>query len=190
MRIFGLNSAKIPEPLIAEYCGFLTRLQEQFPQRAFLHQKFTQGKTYVTVLAKYGITAVLKHFPGLGRVPADTHHFSARLDASIDILLATDWMPFREISRNTKAGIMLGHVTLTSIDPDHPTSGSLATVRFLREKWGITGLLVTDDFSMAPLSHGPGGIARAAENSMVAGVDLILLSYDAAAVYDLLGAEL
>lgn len=148
------------------------------------------GETYVRVLARHGVTAILKHFPGLGRVPADTHHFAARLDASVADLDATDWLPFREISRNTDAGIMLSHVRLSSLDPDHPSSCSRTTVKLLREKWGVTSLLVTDDFSMSPISHGRGGIVRAAELSMAAGVDLILLSYDAAAVYDLLAANL
>jgi len=62
----------------------------------------------------------------------------------------------------------------------------------LREKWGVTGLLVTDDFSMAPISHGPGGIVRAADDSMAAGggVDLFLLRYDPEAAYDLLATGL
>lgn len=148
------------------------------------------GETYVTVLSKHGITAVLKHFPGLGRLTADTHHFSANLDAPAADLGESDWLPFRKISEHTKAGIMLGHVRLTSIDPIHPASGSLATAKLLREKWGARGLLVTDDFSMTPISQGPGGIMRAAENSMAAGVDLILLSYDPETVYDLLGEKL
>lgn len=145
------------------------------------------GETYVRTLAKHGITSVLKHFPGLGRVPADTHHFAASLTVSPADLHATDWLPFREISRNTGAGIMLGHVRLTSLDPEHPASCSSAVMRgLLREQWGTTGLLVTDDFSMTPIFHGPGGIVLAARTSMAAGVDLILLSYDAEAVYDLL----
>lgn len=148
------------------------------------------GETYVRVLARHGVTAILKHFPGLGRVPADTHHFAARLDISLADLDATDWLPFREISRHAGAGIMLGHVRVTSLDPDRPASGSPAIVRLLREKWGVTGLLVTDDFSMSPIFHGRGGIVRAAEQSMAAGMDLILLSYDGAAVYDLLAANL
>lgn len=148
------------------------------------------GETYVRVLARHGITSVLKHFPGLGRVTADTHHFQARLDDPVGELAAADWRPFREISGNTGAGIMLGHVRLGSLDADHPVSCSSAAVRLLSEEWGFKGLLVTDDFSMAPISHGRGGITRAAGRSMAAGVDLILLSYDAQAVYDLLGAEL
>lgn len=148
------------------------------------------GETYVRVLARHGVTAVIKHFPGLGRVPADTHHFAARLDASYADLDATDWLPFREISRHTGAGIMLGHVRVTSLDPDRPASGSPAAVRLLREKWGATGLLVTDDFSMSPIFHGRGGIVRAAQQSMAAEVDLILISYDGDAVYHLLAANL
>ena len=148
------------------------------------------AETYVRVLKRHGVTAVLKHFPGLGRVPADTHHFAARLDASIADLAATDWVPFREISQRTSAGIMLSHVRLTALDPDHPSSCSRASVKLLRENWGATGLLVTDDFSMSPIFHGRGGIVSAAEQSLAAGVDLILLSYDSAAVYDLLAANL
>lgn len=148
------------------------------------------GETYVRVLAKHGVTSVLKHFPGLGKVPADTHHFAATLDVPIDELVATDWLPFREISENTGSGIMLGHVRVGALDRDHPVSCSSTAVRLLRNDWGFRGLLVTDDFSMAPISHGPGGIARATRQSVAAGVDLILLSYDAEAVYDLLGVEL
>jgi beta-N-acetylhexosaminidase len=148
------------------------------------------GETYVRVLAKHGVTAVLKHFPGLGRVKADTHHFAASLDVPMHELADSDWLSFRKISQNTNAGMMLGHIRLSQLDADHPVSCSAAVVRLLRDDWAFRGLLVTDDFSMAPISHGPGGITRAAKQSMAAGIDFILLSYDAEAVYDLLGAEL
>jgi beta-glucosidase-like glycosyl hydrolase len=105
-------------------------------------------------------------------------------------MLGSDWLPFREISKSTDSGIMLSHVRMVSLDPDQPISCSSAAIRFLRKGWGFRGLLVTDDFSMAPISHGSGGIARAARQSMAAGVDLILLSYDPGVVYDLLGEEL
>lgn len=147
------------------------------------------GETYVRVLAKHGITSVLKHFPGLGRVPSDTHHFSASLTTGVGELEASDWLPFRQISTRTQAGIMLGHVHLTSLDPDHPASCSAAVMRGqLRNKWGMKGLLVTDDFSMTPIFHGPGGIVGATRKSIAAGVDLILVSHDAEAAYDLLAA--
>ncbi|RYD43146.1 MAG: glycoside hydrolase family 3 protein, partial [Verrucomicrobiaceae bacterium] len=145
------------------------------------------GETYVEVLARHGITGVLKHFPGLGRVPEDTHHFTAHVDLTKGDMESKDWIPFRRICRNTKAGIMLGHVNLTAIDPERPASCSAKVARgLIREEWGMKGLLVTDDFAMAPISHGPGGIVRATRESIAAGVDLVLISYDSSVVYDLL----
>ncbi|RYD22332.1 MAG: glycoside hydrolase family 3 protein [Verrucomicrobiaceae bacterium] len=145
------------------------------------------GETYVNVLVKHGITGVLKHFPGLGRVPEDTHHFAAELDLTREEMESKDWIPFRRICRNTKAGIMLGHVNLTAIDPERPASCSAKVARgLLRKEWGMAGMLVTDDFAMAPISHGPGGIVRSTRESIAAGVDLVLISYDSSVVYDLL----
>lgn len=145
------------------------------------------GETCVNVLSNHGITGVLKHFPGLGRVPEDTHHFAADLDLTREEMASKDWIPFRRICRNTKAGIMLGHVNLTAIDAERPASCSAKVARgLIREEWGMTGLLVTDDFAMAPISHGPGGIVRATRESIAAGVDLVLISYDSSVVYDLL----
>jgi len=145
------------------------------------------GETYARTLARHGVLAVLKHFPGLGRIPADTHHFSVRMDTPVAELETSDWVPFRRTLQRTNAAIMLGHVRLAALDRERNASSSPMVTRLLREDWGFKGLLVTDDFSMAPVSHGKGGIVRAARESMAAGVDLILLSYDAEAVYDLLG---
>lgn len=145
------------------------------------------GETYVRVLAAHGITAVLKHFPGLGRVGSDTHHFRAELTDSAADLEARDWRPFRTVASSTGAAVMLGHVVVGAVDAARPASCSAAVARgLLRECWGLRGLLVTDDFSMAPIFHGPGGLAEATRRSLAAGVDLILLSYDRDAVFDLL----
>ncbi len=148
------------------------------------------GETYARTLAKHAVMAVLKHFPGLGRIPADTHHFSVTLETPLEELKKSDWIPFRNTLQRTNAGMMLGHVRLVALDPEHNASSSSSVTRLLRQEWGFKGLLVTDDFSMAPVFHGAGGIESAAKDSMAAGVDLILLSYDSEAVYDLLGAGL
>jgi beta-N-acetylhexosaminidase len=145
------------------------------------------AQTYVTTMEKYGVRSILKHFPGLGSVPEDTHHFVASLDVPADELASRDWLPFRNVTSTTSAGIMLGHVKLTALDPDNPASCSRAIVHdLLRKQWNSNATLVTDDFSMTPIFHGKGGITVAAEKSMNAGIDIILLSYDAEAVYDLL----
>ncbi len=145
------------------------------------------AQTYVTTMEGHGIKSILKHFPGLGSVPEDTHHFSASIDVPTHHLESKDWIPFRKITGATSAGIMLGHVKLTTIDPVNPASCSRLIIHdLLRKQWGCSGLLVTDDFSMTPIFHGKGGISLAAEKSINAGVDVILLSYDSEAAYDLL----
>jgi beta-N-acetylhexosaminidase len=77
---------------------------------------------YVHGLDALNVGATVKHFPGLGRVRADTHHFSADLDTPLAVLEASDWRPFRDVLAGSKAQLMIGHVTLTAVDPDRPAS--------------------------------------------------------------------
>lgn len=50
---------------------------------------------YIRGLEAFGVDATVKHFPGLGRVHGDTHHFSADLDTPIEELEKSDWRPFK-----------------------------------------------------------------------------------------------
>jgi beta-N-acetylhexosaminidase len=82
------------------------------------------ARAYIDGLEASGVGATVKHFPGLGRVRTDTHHFSAELDTPLDELEASDWIPFRKVLAGSKAQLMIGHVTLTSVDPDRAASHS------------------------------------------------------------------
>ncbi len=73
---------------------------------------------YKRDLDAFGVGATVKHFPGLGRVRTDTHHFSADLDKAQTELEATDWRPFRNVLEGSREKLMIGHVALTAIDPD------------------------------------------------------------------------
>lgn len=127
-------------------------------------------------LRSEGVMPTLKHFPGLGRTKADTHHFATELDASVASLAATDWIPFRQAARDGTA-IMLAHVTVAGVDPDHPASLSRKVVRdLLRKEWGHDGLLITDDLNMGAVFRK--GICTTAVAALSAGVDLLLISYD------------
>ncbi|NMG36875.1 glycoside hydrolase family 3 protein [Azoarcus sp. TTM-91] len=126
-------------------------------------------------LASAGVRATLKHFPGLGGVAVDTHHFTARLDTPPEHLAARDWQPFRDAARADGA-IMLGHVVLPGLDAERPASLSPAVVRLLRREWGYRGLLITDDLNMGAVYHR--GVCRAAVEALSAGVDMVLISYD------------
>jgi beta-N-acetylhexosaminidase len=137
---------------------------------------------YVHGLDAAAVSATVKHFPGLGRVGADTHHFAATLDASAEELEAADWRPFREVLSHSKARLMIGHVTLTAIDPDRPASHSKRVIEdLIRKAWGYQGVVMTDDLVMGAIYGG--NVCAAVVEALNAGADLLLVAYDGAQFY-------
>ncbi len=148
------------------------------------------GRLYSSALLKTGVLPCLKHFPGLGRVSTDTHFFPATIDADLAELAATDWQPFKHVSQQVATALMLAHVQIAALDPEHPASFSPAVIRFLREQWAFDGLLITDDFSMFPVYYSDLGSGQAAVQALNSGVDLILISYDDRLFYPVMYALL
>jgi beta-N-acetylhexosaminidase len=146
------------------------------------HQVAAIAQAYAEGMDAAGVTPTLKHFPGLGRVPTDTHVFSARLETSSAVLDAADWIPFRQILAQTQAALMVGHVTLASVDAERPASRSKAVVEgLIRKAWGFNGIVVTDDMTMGAIFFH--GYCQAMEDALNAGVDLLLISWDGAQFY-------
>jgi beta-N-acetylhexosaminidase len=134
---------------------------------------------YCDGLREMGVHCTLKHFPGLGRVFADTHLSGADLDVASSELERTDWVPFRNLMPRAGTFTMLGHVTLTALDRAHAVSFSAPVVAgLLRRDWHYDGPLITDDFGMAAVYRSHQGTAEASVAALNAGVDLILVSYD------------
>lgn len=141
----------------------------------------TGGLAYCRGLAKSGVGSTLKHFPGLGRAREDSHFFAPRIKASREELAGTDWLPFQLIGRHRELplAIMVGHSIVEAVDAERPASLSTEVVKgLLREDWGYEGLIVTDDFSMFPISLSRDGLGSATRDALNNGVDYILLSYD------------
>jgi beta-N-acetylhexosaminidase len=137
------------------------------------------AEDYCAQLSHHGVRCTLKHFPGLGRVVADTHLDSADLAVPPGELASTDWLPFRSLMRRDDIVVMLSHARLTAVDAARPVSFSQPVVGgLLRTDWGYDGLLMTDDFSMGAVTRSPEGIGGGSVEALNAGVDLILVSYD------------
>ena len=136
---------------------------------------------YIRGLDAVGVRATMKHFPGLGRVRADTHHFAAKLDAPLAELEETDWRPFREVLKASNALMMVGHVTVTAADPDRPASHSKRVIDgIIRKKWNYQGVVITDDLVMgAVYNH----FCTAVVEALNAGADLLLVAYDGSQFY-------
>ena len=140
------------------------------------------ARAYVSGLEASGVEATVKHFPGLGRVRADTHHFSAELDTSVEELEASDWIPFRKVLASSKAQLMIGHVTLTSVDPDRAASHSKLVVDgIIRRKWNYQGVIMTDDLVMGAIYQR--NVCTAVVEVLNAGVDLLLVAFDGTQFY-------
>jgi beta-N-acetylhexosaminidase len=139
---------------------------------------------YIRGLESAGVNATVKHFPGLGRVRADTHHFRADLDTPVDELEATDWRPFRDVLSTTGARLMVGHVAVSAIDRARPASHSKAVIDgLIRKKWNYQGTVMTDDLVMGAIYQH--NVCTAVVEALNAGVDLLLVAYDGLQFYRL-----
>ncbi|WP_314951044.1 glycoside hydrolase family 3 N-terminal domain-containing protein [Bradyrhizobium cosmicum] len=140
------------------------------------------ASAYVRGLEQSGVGATLKHFLGIGRVRTDTHHFSASLETPVKELEAADWLPFREVLSHSRSALMVGHVTLTAVDPDRAASHSKRVVDgIIRDRWGYQGVVMTDDLVMGAIYQND--VCKAVVEAINAGVDLLLVAYDGAQFY-------
>jgi beta-N-acetylhexosaminidase len=117
-----------------------------------------------------GVLPVIKHVPGHGRAPADSHLALPTIDASVAELEEIDFRPFMALCDAPLA--MTGHVLLTAFDDERPASISPVIMReVIRELIGLEGLVMSDDLGMAALG---GSMSERASAVIDAGCDVAL----------------
>ena len=123
-----------------------------------------------------GVAATAKHFPGLGAATANTDDTSVRVELLDGELAERDLPPFEAAIAAKVPLIMLSHALYPSIDENAIASQSKAVVTgLLRERLGYDGVIVTDSIEAQAVLD-TGGIAEAAQRSVEAGADLILMT--------------
>ncbi|GAA1926371.1 glycoside hydrolase family 3 protein [Nocardioides hwasunensis] len=122
-----------------------------------------------------GVLPVLKHFPGHGSVPADSHLTLPVQQKSLEELQASDLVPFGSAVAAGLPAVMVGHIDVRAVDPRVPSSLSRKVVTgLLRDELGFDGLVVTDSLAMTGVTQGrPPG--RVAVQAMRAGADVLLM---------------
>jgi len=121
------------------------------------------------------VLSTLKHFPGHGGAPGDSHALIPATSMSLDTWRATQAPPFEAGVEAGAELVMMGHLRYTAVDAA-PASLSPAWYGILRDELGFEGVAVTDDLSMLQAS-GEAGLADPATNGLVAlaaGADLLL----------------
>lgn len=117
-----------------------------------------------------GIVPVLKHIPGHGRAQADSHDEIPVVNASIEQLRATDFVPFKALP-NLPMG-MTAHVMYTAIDDKNMATLSKKTIDLIRNELGFKNLLMSDALDMKSLAKMP--LDERARASLAAGCDIAL----------------
>lgn len=128
-----------------------------------------------TGFADSGVLPVIKHFPGHGSVPADSHLTLPVQTKSRQELDASDLVPFRRAVEAGLPAVMVGHLDVRAIDPRVPSSLSRKVVTgLLRDELGFGGLVVTDSLAMAGVTRGRDQ-GRTAVQAIRAGSDVLLM---------------
>jgi beta-N-acetylhexosaminidase len=122
------------------------------------------------------VAATAKHFPGLGGATVNTDDASATVDLPRATLEDRDLRPFRAAVAERVPLVMLSHALYPALDAERIASQSRSIViGLLRRELGYDGVVVTDSLEAQAVVD-RSGIATAAERSIEAGADLILMT--------------
>ena len=118
-----------------------------------------------------GVICCLKHFPGHGSTKTDSHDGAATVDKTLPQLRQEDLKPFMSGIAAGADMVMVGHLTVPTMD-DAPASVSHKIVtNLLRYDLGFRGVIVTDGLQMQALAQYTDGekavLALAAGNDML-----------------------
>lgn len=123
----------------------------------------------------------LKHFPGVGKGKVDSHFESSMIDASKDILLSDDIIPFKTIIKENNPEnyfILISHLTYTDLDNEKPASLSKKIITdLLRKELGFSGIIITDDMEMGAIAN-HNDFRTVGVKAVKAGVDIVMVCHE------------
>lgn len=99
-----------------------------------------------------GVICCLKHFPGHGDTSTDTHEGAAVVSKSLDELRAGEFLPFVSGIEAGADMVMIGHITVTSVDPEPATISRAIITDVLRGELGWDGVVISDSLDMGALA--------------------------------------
>ncbi len=134
------------------------------------------AKTYVEGMHEAGMPATLKHFPGHGSIPEDTHFDVATDDRSLDEMRATDLVPFVAGIQAGADAVMMAHITYPQVAAEPAGYSPRWIEGVLRKDMGFRGVVFSDDIGMAA-AHSAGGVKARVDAHLDAGCDVVLVCH-------------
>ncbi|HET8990505.1 MAG TPA: glycoside hydrolase family 3 N-terminal domain-containing protein [Acidimicrobiales bacterium] len=130
------------------------------------------GTAFSEGLARAGVTAVVKHFPGLGGATGNTDYAPAATRPWPQ-LVASDLAPFRAAIAAGVPAVMVANARVPGLTAE-PASLSAVVYRYLRGPMGFRGLTMTDSLSAGGISAIGLSVPAASVAAVRAGADLVL----------------
>ena len=120
--------------------------------------------------------STLKHFPGHGAAPGDSHHLIPQSDMPLDQCRVEDEPPFQAGIDAGAELVMTGHLSFTAVSSE-PASLSPEWYGILRDELHFDGVAITDDLGMLLASGDPAYAdpVRNAVSAISAGADMALM---------------
>ncbi len=129
----------------------------------------------VAGLQGHGVSATVKHFPGLGDVEQDSHTGAAVSWRTLDDLRSCEFLPFKAAIDAGVDLVMVGHVTTPAASGDElpATLSPTAITGWLRTELGFDGVVVSDSMAMGAVTESFTA-DEAAAAFIIAGGDVVL----------------
>jgi beta-N-acetylhexosaminidase len=173
LRAVGVNVNFAPVADVPASSG-----SDIFP-RAFLGSPSVVARRVRAAIEGYRaerVAATAKHFPGLGAAPRNTDDAPVVIRRSAAGLRSIDLVPFRSAVAARVPLIMAAHATYPALDARRIASQSRRVISgILRTEMRYEGVIVTDALEASAVRRGS-SVTRAAERSLDAGCDLLLLT--------------
>lgn len=130
---------------------------------------------FLAGLEEAGVLGCLKHFPGLGGAPGDTHQGLPRMTQDEETRRRA-LRPYK-LLRDVAPMVMIAHAHYPDLSGEAPLPASLdrrIVHDLLRDTMAYRGVIVSDDLEMGAVA-GRGGIAELAVEAAAAGCDQLLI---------------
>jgi beta-N-acetylhexosaminidase len=132
-----------------------------------------KGTAFLRGMRSTGLAMTAKHFPGLGRVTANTDTTSGVTD-TVTTRSSSDITPFRAAVTSGAQFLMVSSALYSKIDAHNPAPFSpTITTSMIRGDLGFTGIVISDDLGNAKQLQAWSPGARAV-NFINAGGDIVL----------------
>jgi len=136
-------------------------------------------------LEEKGVSACMKHFPGIGSSTQDTHNGLASTDRAAEDFRVGEFVVFQSGIESGVDFIMITHMAAPNLsgNQDPCTFSEEVVTNILRKELGYDGVVITDALNMKAISE-YNSSEEAAIKALKAGCDMLLMPEDYQEAYE------